>query len=88
MLILDLTQSVRAKARTAPMGRHSVPARLARLGLRPECRRCAQMSVGISTERPDFVSRFRRPGDYGGVAAPDPIPNSAVKRPCADGTSS
>ena len=46
------------------------------------------MSVGASTERPDFASRFRRPGDYGGVAAPDPIPNSAVKRPCADGTSS
>jgi hypothetical protein len=27
-----------------------------------------------------------RPGGYGGVAAPDPIPNSAVKRPSADGT--
>mgnify|MGYP003347353952 CR=1 FL=1 len=31
---------------------------------------------------------LRRPGDYSGVAAPDPIPNSAVKRPSADGTSS
>jgi hypothetical protein len=29
-----------------------------------------------------------RPGGYGGVAAPDPIPNSDVKRPSADGTSS
>ena len=33
-------------------------------------------------------SHTRRPGDNGGVAAPDPIPNSAVKRPSADGTSS
>ncbi len=33
-------------------------------------------------------SHLRRPGGYGGVAAPDPIPNSAVKRPSADGTSS
>ena len=31
---------------------------------------------------------FRRPGGYGGAAAPDPIPNSAVKRSSADGTSS
>lgn len=28
-----------------------------------------------------------RPGGYGGVAAPVPIPNTAVKRPSADGTS-
>ena len=27
-----------------------------------------------------------RPGGYGGVAAPVPIPNTAVKRPSADGT--
>jgi hypothetical protein len=33
-------------------------------------------------------SPFCRPGDYCGVAAPDPIPNSAVKRPSADGTPS
>ena len=38
--------------------------------------------------RSHSFSPFRRPGDYGGVAAPDPIPNSAVKRPSADGTSS
>jgi hypothetical protein len=31
---------------------------------------------------------FRRPGGHGGAAAPDPIPNSAVKRSSADGTSS
>jgi hypothetical protein len=31
---------------------------------------------------------LRRPGGYGGVAAPVPIPNTAVKRPSADGTSS
>ena len=29
-----------------------------------------------------------RPGGYGGVAAPVPFPNTAVKRPCAHGTSS
>ena len=29
-----------------------------------------------------------RPGGYGGVAAPVPIPNTAVKHPSADGTSS
>lgn len=29
-----------------------------------------------------------RPGGYGGAAAPDPIPNSAVKRSSANGTSS
>ena len=40
-------------------------------------------------EMPDqFASPFCRPGDYSGVAAPDPIPNSAVKRPSADGTPS
>jgi hypothetical protein len=44
-------------------------------------------SIG-KTKNSSFTSRFRRPGDYGGVAAPDPIPNSAVKRPSANGTSS
>ena len=29
---------------------------------------------------------LRRPGGYGGAAAPDPIPNSAVKRSSANGT--
>ena len=29
-----------------------------------------------------------RPGGHGGAAAPVPIPNTAVKRPSADGTSS
>ena len=29
-----------------------------------------------------------RPGGYGGGAAPVPIPNTAVKRPSANGTSS
>ena len=31
---------------------------------------------------------LRRPGGHGGVAAPVPIPNTAVKHPSADGTSS
>lgn len=37
------------------------------------------------------ASRFDalcRPGGYGGAAAPVPFPNTAVKRPSADGTSS
>jgi hypothetical protein len=39
-------------------------------------------------EKPSFSLQLAlcRPGGYGGVAAPDPIPNSAVKRPSADGT--
>ena len=36
----------------------------------------------------DNQHALRRPGGYGGVAAPVPIPNTAVKRPSADGTSS
>ena len=31
---------------------------------------------------------FRRSGGIGGEPVPDPIPNSAVKLPCADGTKS
>ena len=31
---------------------------------------------------------LRRPGGHRGVAAPVPFPNTAVKRPCANGTSS
>ena len=30
----------------------------------------------------------KRPGDYGADVPPDPIPNSNVKRCCADGTAS
>ena len=33
-------------------------------------------------------SVFRRPGGFGGEPEPDPIPNSAVKLPSADGTKS
>ena len=48
----------------------------------------AAAAMSARPERPEVISLLRRPGDYGGVAAPDPIPNSAVKRPSADGTSS
>ncbi len=43
-----------------------------------------------AAEHPTRVmsSVLGRPGDPGGVSEPDPIPNSAVKRPSADGTSS
>ena len=39
-----------------------------------------------TTDQKICFSLFRLPGDYGGVAAPDPIPNSVVKRLSADGT--
>ena len=42
-------------------------------------------------ENTDMLSRWialSRPGGYCGVAAPVPIPNTAVKRPCANGTPS
>ncbi len=35
-----------------------------------------------------LICVLRRPGGYGGAAAPDPFPNSAVKRSSANGTSS
>ena len=34
------------------------------------------------------LNRFRRPGGYGGEPPPDPISNSVVKVPSADGTTS
>ncbi len=40
---------------------------------------CAQLGANLA---------LCRPGGSGGVAAPVPIPNTAVKRPSADGTSS
>ena len=43
---------------------------------------------GSDAQLLEFEHAFRRPGGYGGAAAPDPIPNSAVKRSSADGTSS
>jgi hypothetical protein len=35
-----------------------------------------------------LMSVLRRPGGISGGPVPDPIPNSAVKLPCADGTKS
>ena len=62
---------------------------------RPENVVCLGLTVGPRASEDQqrerlktFPSLLGRPGDYGGVAAPDPIPNSAVKRPSADGTSS
>ena len=39
----------------------------------------------ITDYRP-LIPVFRRPGGFSGEPVPDPIPNSAVKLPCADGT--
>ena len=62
-------------------GRAGQPAARSRvLGLRPD---------GMAqTTASRFEHALCRPGGYGGAAAPDPIPNSAVKRSSADGTSS
>jgi hypothetical protein len=43
----------------------------------------------LNTLRPNGRNiALNRPGGYCGVAAPVPIPNTAVKRPSANGTSS
>jgi hypothetical protein len=54
---------------------------------------CAHRALRAAIGRHDKNSFSKqhalcRPGGYGGVAAPVPIPNTAVKRPSADGTSS
>lgn len=59
----------------------------------PDYRRRAVALAKLTLRRPAApkpasLRAFRRPGGYGGAAAPDPIPNSAVKRSSADGTSS
>ena len=48
----------------------------------------AHLMMDGATEKTSFLKLHAlcRPGGFGGVAAPDPIPNSAVKRPSADGT--
>ena len=47
----------------------------------------AAFSRGLMAELLD-VFVFRRPGGICGEPVPDPIPNSAVNLPCADGTKS
>ena len=53
-------------------------------------RACARKPQTSPWHRKQLLEQraFCRPGGYGGAAAPDPIPNSAVKRSSADGTSS
>ena len=49
----------------------------------------APVGVGTGSLKKSCVSLrivFRRPGGYGEVSRPDPIPNSEVKRLSADGT--
>jgi hypothetical protein len=46
------------------------------------------LTIGYSLKKLLEQRALCRPGGYGGAAAPDPIPNSAVKRSSADGTSS
>lgn len=45
-------------------------------------------STAVTNKTSFSIRALRRPGGSGGAAAPDPIPNSAVKRSSADGTSS
>lgn len=51
-----------------------------------EVKTSASFSFGLPQLRANLA--LCRPGGSGGVAAPVPIPNTAVKRPSADGTSS
>jgi hypothetical protein len=52
----------------------------------------AQALASIAMRLTSLLIVFRpvlcRPGGYSGEPEPDPIPNSAVKLPCADGTKS
>lgn len=61
-----------------------------------QVRRVIKIKSGIATQLLENNSpcenmnnvAFCRPGGYRGAAAPVPIPNTAVKRPSANGTSS
>ena len=57
-------------------------------GLQSKARASPEDGFGTDTASRKFEHALCRPGGYGGAAAPDPIPNSAVKRSSADGTSS
>ena len=60
---------------------------LAPYGAASPTNRYANKRRSFST-KPASHDAMRRPGGFCGVAAPDPIPNSAVKRPSAHDTSS
>ena len=60
---------------------------LAPYGVASPTNRYANKRRSFST-KPASHDAMRRPGGFCGVAAPDPIPNSAVKRPSAHDTSS
>jgi hypothetical protein len=47
---------------------------------------CSHIDCNNRLQASDTV--FRRPGGFGGELEPDPIPNSAVNLPSADGTKS
>ncbi len=47
-----------------------------------------QSNKGNNVHAEGMNIALSRPGGHGGVAAPVPIPNTAVKRPSANGTSS
>ena len=50
-------------------------------------RRVHKKKEGLPSPASQMIA-LSRPGGYGGAAAPVPIPNTAVKRPSANGTSS
>ena len=60
------------------------------VGPHGEERRVSDASRTMRPERPKLASSsvFRRPGGFREEPEPDPIPNSAVKLLCADGTKS
>ena len=59
--------------------------RRARAG-QPRKRRCGRERKEQKIQLLKFA--LCRPGGHGGVTAPVPIPNTAVKHPCANGTAS
>ena len=77
----------------APQGRPAVAAHAARP--RSASPACIRQDTGgavrrVSANKSNPASHFAlcRPGGHGGVTPPVPIPNTAVKNPCANGTAS
>ena len=90
MLILSLTRRTALTRLSLREGGARAGSRwlLRTFGPNSAGKRRSMSSRHYGKTRTEFITRLRWPGGYGGVAAPDPIPNSAVKRPSADGTPS
>lgn len=92
---LDCPDAPKRSGRAAPQGATAFG--LAELALRKVPKEPLDVFKNEVKTSASFSNQFApqganlalcRPGGSGGVAAPVPIPNTAVKRPSADGTSS